>query len=80
MRACHQVCYAKPGASDPRVIASRAADAAAQGLSRSEYLPRRFGYGVLGGRDTVVTMADLRRASDAARDLLDEQVMRDAWG
>lgn len=56
------------------------ADAAAQGLSRSEYLRRHFEDGVPGGRDTVLTMADLRRASDAARDLLDEQVMRDAWG
>jgi len=56
------------------------ADAAAQGLSRSEYLRRRFEHGVSGTRDTVVTMADLRRASDASRDLLDEQVMRDAWG
>lgn len=56
------------------------AEATAQGLSRSEYLRRHFEHGVPTGRGEVVTVADLRRASQAARDLLDDEVMRDAWG
>lgn len=50
------------------------ADAAAHGLSRSEYLRHHVEHGVPGGRDTVVVMADLRRAVDAVSDLLDDEV------
>jgi hypothetical protein len=55
-------------------------EAAAQGLSRNEYLRRAFDRDLPADRERVVTLEDLRRASDAARDLLDEAVMRDAWG
>lgn len=55
-------------------------EAAAQGLSRNEYLRRSLEHASPADRDTVVTLEDLRRASEAARDLLDEDVMRDAWG
>lgn len=55
-------------------------EAAAQGLSRNEYLRRALDRDVPADRERVVTLEDLRRASDAAHDLLDEDVMRDAWG
>jgi hypothetical protein len=53
--------------------------AAAQGLSRNEYLRRQFDRPSSGDRERGVTLADLQRASEAARDLLDEAVMRGAW-
>lgn len=56
------------------------ADATAQGLSRNEYLRRRFeaerSGPQAGGR---LTVADLRRAAEAASDLNDQQVMGAAW-
>ncbi len=55
-------------------------EAAAQGLSRNEYLRRRFEQASPADRATVVSMEDLQRASEAVRDLLDEDVMRGAWG
>lgn len=55
-------------------------DAAAQGLSRNEYLRRRFEQDAPADRETDVTLEDLRRASEAAQDLVDEDVMRGAWG
>jgi len=54
-------------------------DAAAQGLSRNEYLRRRFEQASPADSERAVTLEDLRRASEAARDLLDEDVMRKAW-
>jgi hypothetical protein len=54
-------------------------EAAAQGLSRNEYLRRRFERASPADSEPVVTLADLQRASEAARDLLDEDVMRREW-
>lgn len=55
-------------------------DAAAHGLSRNEYLRRRFeaerSTTTVGGR---LTIDDLRRAAEAASDLADPQVMESAW-
>lgn len=52
--------------------------AARLGLSRGEYLRRQI------ARDAArdeghVSLADLQRAARLSRDLLDEDVMRDAW-
>lgn len=63
----------------PEAVARINEEAATQGLSRNEYLRRRFEHGVQPGRASAVTVSDLRRATEAARDLLDESVMRDAW-
>jgi hypothetical protein len=58
------------------------ADGAARGLSRQEYLRRRFeGEGSVarpyrGGR---LTIEDLRRAAAAAADVEDAAIMRMAW-
>jgi hypothetical protein len=56
------------------------ADAAALGLSRNEYLRRRVeaerSPSATGGQ---LTIEDLRRAAEAARDLNDPQVMEAAW-
>ena len=56
------------------------ADAAAHGLSRNEYLRRRFeserSKTATGGH---LTIEDLRRAAEAAKDLDDPQVMETAW-
>jgi hypothetical protein len=55
------------------------ADAVAHGLSRNEYLRRRFEgerSPSTGGR---LTVEDLRRAAAAAKDLNDPQVMAAAW-
>jgi hypothetical protein len=52
--------------------------AARLGLSRGEYLRRQITQ--LGARRVgTVTHADLERFSVLAADLLDEDVMRDAW-
>lgn len=56
------------------------ADAASQGLSRNEYLRRRFEAErspSLAGRR--LTVEDLRRAAEAAKDLDDPEVMEAAW-
>ena len=56
------------------------ADAVAQGLSRNEYLRRRFeaerSPSATGGE---LSIEDLRRAAEAAKDLNDPQVMEAAW-
>jgi hypothetical protein len=61
-------------------IARIDADAAAHGLSRNEYLRRRFeserSNAATGG---ALTIEDLRRAAEAAKDLDDPQVMEAAW-
>lgn len=54
-------------------------EAATQGLSRNEYLRRRFEQASSTDRGTLMTLEDLERASEAVRDLLDEDVMRGAW-
>lgn len=52
--------------------------AARLGLSRGEYLRRRISQDA--NRDeSPLSVADLRRAAELTQDLLDEDVMRDAW-
>jgi hypothetical protein len=48
------------------------------GLSRGEYLRRRITQDAR-REDRRLTVADLRRAAELSQDLLDEDVMRDAW-
>jgi hypothetical protein len=58
------------------------ADAAARGLSRQEYLRRRFeaeGSVAALHRRSRLTLADLHRAAAAAADLDDRAIMRAAW-
>lgn len=55
------------------------AAAAAVGLSRNEYLRRKFEAEVSPTVVVEVTMRDLRRATAAASDLLDPDVMESAW-
>lgn len=52
--------------------------AARLGLSRGEYLRRRISQDA--NRDeSPLSVADLQRAAELTQDLLDEDVMRDAW-
>lgn len=53
-------------------------EAAAHGLSRNEYLRRRF-EAERSGDGSRLTVADLRRAAEAAQDLNDPDVMEAAW-
>jgi len=56
------------------------ADATAAGLSRNEYLRRRFeAERTPSGAGDEFTVEDLRRAADAAQDLDNPQVMDAAW-
>ncbi|MDQ2626867.1 type II toxin-antitoxin system VapB family antitoxin [[Mycobacterium] nativiensis] len=56
------------------------ADATARGLSRQEYLRRRFeSEGTVQPIHRTVTTDDLRRAAAAAADLDDPDVMDAAW-
>jgi hypothetical protein len=58
------------------------ADAAARGLSRQEYLRRRFeaeGAVAAHERRGRLTVEDLRRAAGAAADVEDGAIMRTAW-
>lgn len=48
------------------------------GLSRGEYLRRRIAQDAARDASTV-TVSDLERAASLHGDLLDEQIMRDAW-
>lgn len=59
-------------------IARIDAEAAALGLSRNEYLRRRLDAGAVPPPATM-TMDDLRRFTGAAADLLDPEVMKNAW-
>jgi len=52
--------------------------AAGLGLSRSEYLRRQLSQEA-GRSEVTVTVADLKRFSDLARDLEDPEVMDQAW-
>ncbi|TXH19089.1 MAG: hypothetical protein E6R06_25240 [Mycobacterium sp.] len=65
------------GLSDT-TVARIDAEAAAHGLSRNEYLRRRFEV-ERSGDGPRLTVADLRRAAQAARDLDDPDVMEAAW-
>ena len=56
------------------------ADAVAHGLSRNEYLRRRFeAERSLSATADHTCIEDLRRAAEAAKDLNDPQVMEAAW-
>lgn len=59
------------------------ADAASRGLSRQEYLRRRFEVeatvAVAGPSRSRLTVDDLRRAASAAADLDDRTIMDSAW-
>jgi hypothetical protein len=67
------------GLSDA-AVARIDADAAARGLSRQEYLRRRFEReGTVGPSQRTMTIDDLRRAEAAAADLNDPGVMESAW-
>lgn len=67
------------GLSDA-TIARIDADAAAAGLSRNEYLRRRLEAERSPSTTGVqFTIADLRRAAEAAQDLRNDQVMDAAW-
>ncbi|WP_041180389.1 hypothetical protein [Mycobacterium canetti] len=56
------------------------ADAAAHGLSRNEYLRRRFeAERSPADAGVQLTIEHLRRAAEAAKDLDDPQVMETAW-
>ncbi|MGI9156351.1 MAG: type II toxin-antitoxin system VapB family antitoxin [Marmoricola sp.] len=52
--------------------------AARLGLSRGEYLRRKIAQDASRGEGRV-SVADFERFSELGRDLLDEDVMRDAW-
>ncbi|MGH3501384.1 MAG: type II toxin-antitoxin system VapB family antitoxin [Nocardioidaceae bacterium] len=52
--------------------------AARLGLSRGEYLRRRITQDA-SREEGHLTVADLRRAAALSQDLLDQDVMRDAW-
>ena len=55
-------------------------DAAARGLSRNEYLRRRLeSERSATATSGQLTIEDLRRAAEAAKDLDDPQVMEAAW-
>lgn len=55
-------------------------DAAARGLSRNEYLRRRLeSERSATAASGQLTIEDLRRAAEAAKDLDDPQVMEAAW-
>lgn len=67
------------GLSDA-AVAHIDASAAARGLSRQEYLRRRFETERSEGQpQSTLTLDDIRRAADAAADLNDPEVMDGAW-
>ena len=67
------------GLSDAAVARIDAA-ASARGLSRQEYLRRRFeSERSEGSAEGLLTLADMRRAAAAAADLDDPEVMAGAW-
>ena len=55
------------------------AEADALGLSRNEYLRRKLEPTASSANAVRLSVADLRRAAEAASDLLDSQVMDSAW-
>jgi hypothetical protein len=52
--------------------------AARVGLSRGEYLRRQIAQ-TAARNPVTVTVEDLRRSTELTKDLLDDDVMRDAW-
>lgn len=69
------------GLSDA-AVARIDADAATRGLSRQEYLRRRFeaeGKSIATPPRRGMTIDDLRRAAEAAADLNDGDIMDAAW-
>ena len=52
--------------------------AAKLGLSRGEFLRRQMAE-LAHWRVEVVSVEDLREAAELSKDLLDEDIMRDAW-
>lgn len=63
----------------PENVLARVDEHAARlGLSRGEYLRRQIEQNAGGGAQQL-TVAELRRASELSRDLLDEDVMHEAW-
>ncbi|QRY53272.1 type II toxin-antitoxin system VapB family antitoxin [Mycolicibacterium septicum] len=67
------------GLSDA-AIAHIDADAVAHGLSRNEYLRRRFeAERSSSAAQGQLSIDDLRRAAEAAKDLDDPEVMEAAW-
>ena len=56
------------------------AKASRAGLSRNDYLKRQIAQDVSHGEPArKLTVEDLRRHAEAVADLLDEEVMRQAW-
>nr|MDT0657926.1 hypothetical protein [Micromonospora sp. DSM 115978] len=55
------------------------AAAANLGLSRNEYLRRRFEENISPANDRTVTAEDWQRSADAFADLADPAVMENAW-
>ena len=55
------------------------AEADALGLSRNEYLRRKLEPAAPSANAVRLSVADLRRAAEAASDLLDPRVMDSAW-
>jgi hypothetical protein len=55
------------------------AEAESLGLSRNEYLRRKFEINPPVSGATRMSLDDLRRATAAVSDLLDPQVMESAW-
>lgn len=60
-------------------IAAIDAHARRQGLSRTEYLRRKVAQDAQINTARQVTVDDFKRAAELAKDLLDEDVMRQAW-
>jgi hypothetical protein len=55
------------------------AEAETHGLSRNEYLRRQLEADAPRDGAAKASLADLRRAADAAQDLLDPEIMDAAW-
>lgn len=64
---------------DAATVARLDARAAALGISRSEYLRRQLDAVGSKERTAIASAEDIRRASRAARDLADPDVMAAAW-
>jgi hypothetical protein len=63
---------------EPEDVARLDARAAAQGLSRNEYLRRRLEQEARRGMGSL-TQADFERFAERFSDLADEELMRRAW-
>lgn len=63
----------------PQTVAHIDAQAASLGISRNEFLRRQLDSAAATDPTATITQADLRRASRAADDLDDADVMSAAW-